>query len=103
MSIPILPEPEQLAGRWVVAEQGSQLRCALDLTTRPIGRGHVAITDPQCLARLRLADVAAWRPAPDGIALAASDGRTVAFFARRAGKCHVLRRTGQADLTLNPA
>jgi hypothetical protein len=100
MSIPILPEAAELAGRWVVTEAGSGASCALELTARPGGKGHIAVTDPKCLARMDLADVALWRPASDGIALARSSGRTLAFFSRR-DNCHVLRRPGRADLTLH--
>ncbi len=100
MSIPLLPEAEELAGRWIVAEAGSQATCSLQLTATRAGKGHIAITDPKCLARMDLTDVSIWRPASDGIALAASNGRTVAFFSKRDGGCHLLRRTGRADLTL---
>jgi hypothetical protein len=99
MSIPILPEAADLAGRWVVTEAGSGTTCVLELTARPAGKGHVAITDQACLTRLDLADVSLWRPASDGIALAHRTGRTLAFFSKRGG-CHVLRRAGRADLTL---
>ena len=99
MSIPILPQAAELAGRWVVTEVGSGVTCALDLTARPAGKGHIAVTDPACLARIDLADVSLWRPASDGIALAHSSGRTLAFFSKREG-CHLLRRPGRADLTL---
>ncbi len=101
MSIPILPQAEELAGRWVVTDARSRARCALELTARQAGTGHIAITDPACLAKMDLTDVAIWRPASDGIALARSNGRIVAFFSKRGGGCHVLRRTGRADLTLS--
>jgi hypothetical protein len=98
---PILPEAETLAGHWSVTEQGSSAACAITLTLRPLGNAHAVDYDGRCLSGLRLDGVAAWRPATDGLALAAADGRTVAFFAHESGG-YVLRRPGSAALLLRP-
>ena len=97
---PVLPEPKMLAGQWVVSEQGSGASCSLVLTLRPAGNGHAAEHDGKCLGGLRLAGVALWRTAPDGIGLADASGRTVAFFSRGDG-AYVLRRPKCAPLVLS--
>ena len=99
---PILPEAETLAGHWSVTEQGSSAACPITLTLRQVGNAHAVDHDGRCLAALRLDGVATWRPATDGMALAATDGRTVAFFAHESGG-YVLRRAGRAALLLRPS
>lgn len=99
MTSPRMPEAKELAGRWVVTETGSTATCALQLTAKRLGTGHLAIIDRDCFANMGLAQVGIWRPAPDGIALARSSGAIVAFFSKRTG-CYVHRRAGGSELTL---
>jgi len=98
MSMPALPEASDLAGRWTIAE-GART-CRLTLTTRPAGRDHAVEADRACLEQLGLGAVVAWRPASDGIGLAAAGGRTIAFLSRRPNGEHALSRPGRADLVL---
>lgn len=100
---PVLPEPDSLAGHWTVAKQGVGAFCRIDFTLTPAGNAHVAAHDGECLAALGLSGVTAWRPAPDGIALAGATGRTIGFFARDRNGGHVLRRPGHAALVLRRA
>ena len=96
---PELPDPKTLAGEWAVAEQGFTQSCALKFTMRPFGNGHAVESDAQCLRPLRLDTAALWRVAPDGIALAGENGRTIAFFSRE-GARYVLRRADCPPLLL---
>lgn len=97
---PVLPEPPALAGQWLLTEEGTGTACRIEFTLSPIGNAHAARSEPQCLAALGLNGVTAWRPASDGIALAAADGLTVGFFSKDRGGVHVLSRTGRGDLVL---
>lgn len=96
---PVLPKASTLAGQWEVMVQGSAARCTLNLTLRPIRNGHVVEHDGRCIRSLRLGEVALWRPATDGIALASASGGTLAFFAREKGG-YVLRKPRCATLHL---
>ena len=100
---PVLPEPDAIAGHWVVAEEGSGTACPIDFTLAAAGNAHVAVGEPRCFAALGLSGVTAWRPASDGIALASADGMTVGFFSKDRGGVHLLRRNGRADLVLRRA
>lgn len=97
---PILPDAKSLAGGWSVKQQGAGSACNVELTLRPLGKGHVAAHDGRCLGGLNLAAVAMWRAAPDGIALAESSGKTAAFFSRE-GSLYVSRRAGWPVLILS--
>ena len=101
-SIPPLPEASDLTGRWSVEEPGGH-RCALVFHAEKAGDDHRLEADAGCLQALGLPGVAAWRPAPDGIALADTERRTVAFFSTEAVRRYVARRRDGRTLVLTPA
>jgi hypothetical protein len=99
---PVLPDAKTLAGQWTVRAEGSSSACAMEFTLRPVGRALAVEHDGHCLESLRLTDVEAWRPATDGIALATSEGRTVAFFSRSSDQ-YLFRRPDLPVLVLTRA
>ncbi len=99
MSRPALPNPADLAGIWHVGEADPPA-CRVELTIRPAGNDHVAVADGKCLAKLGMMGVVAWRPAPDGIALAGADGATRGFFSKTKAGGYALTRPGHATLFL---
>jgi hypothetical protein len=100
MSRPILPRAADLAGIWLVGEDVAGPGCRVELTVRPAGTDHVAVADGKCLAGLGIAGVVAWRPAPDGIALADAGGATKGFFSRTKDGGYALGRPDRPLLFL---
>lgn len=104
-SVPILPEPVQFAGDWVIS--AAEVSVAVTLSTRPAaasaGAPAWALETRGSLEALGLRSARAWRPAPDGIALVAADGATVAFFSTEGAGLYVHRtRAGDVVLSKTP-
>lgn len=72
-------EPEELAGAWAI--ETPTATCAITFTTRRVESANGwAIDDPGgCLAAV-VSGAVAWRPTPEGVALAADDRRTLVVF-----------------------
>lgn len=68
---PALASPEALAGVWTLTVQG-RAACKLLLTAASAQQGYEASPQGGCAIA-----VAQWRPVPDGVELAGSDGLTL--------------------------
>ena len=105
-TVPILPEPSQLTGDWVIS--GADTSIVVGLSARPaaLRAGAQAWTlelRSGALESVGLEAARAWRPAPDGIALVADDGATVAFFSAEGADRYVHRaRHGETVLARAP-
>lgn len=75
-----MQEPAELAGRWVLVTRDSS--CAIVLSGDRMEEANgwaIASPPPACLVAL-VPDAVAWRPVPEGLALAAADRRTLVVF-----------------------
>lgn len=68
---PALADPEALAGVWTLTVEG-RAACKLLLNAAPAAHGYGASPQGGCPI-----PVTQWRPVPDGIELAGSDGLTL--------------------------
>ncbi len=100
-----MAEPAELEGAWTVAVTG-EASCRIDLRSTRVEAAYAyALGDESgCLAALAGAPVAGWRPAPDGIEIAAADRRTLLMFADQGdGTALAATARGAARLARLPA
>lgn len=76
---PMMREATELAGHWVVKTATAQ--CAVTFAMQRIesANGWTLVDPSACLAGV-VPGAVAWRPTPEGVALAAADRRTLALF-----------------------
>ncbi|MET0294137.1 MAG: AprI/Inh family metalloprotease inhibitor [Phenylobacterium sp.] len=67
---PALADPKRIAGDWSLVHAAGS--CALRLTGKASAQGYRVQPRAACAA-----PVAQWRPVPEGLELAGSDGRTL--------------------------
>lgn len=103
-AMPVLPEPSALAGTWLLSDGSGRPPCRVNLDAAPVPGGWRLTSERACLQRIAPA-VAAWRPEPDGVAFAATDRRTLAFFARTGtgGYAHVRPEGAKLELVREAA
>lgn len=75
-----LSEPRELAGTWILSVAGDAARCTLTLGLAPGASDQPLVGAAACPPGLGLSGAVKWRPVPDGLQLAADDGRTIAMF-----------------------
>ncbi|VEA61385.1 SmaPI [Serratia plymuthica] len=78
----VLPSAQSLAGQWLIADAEQQCQIEFLAGEQSEINGYRLVDSQHCLKKVFKAEVAGWRPAPDGIALLQADGSTLAFFSR---------------------
>ncbi|WP_176484531.1 AprI/Inh family metalloprotease inhibitor [Sphingomonas spermidinifaciens] len=96
-----MAEAASLTGRWTVTvTAGKDCRIELLAARLESANAHLLADESGCLAALAGAPVAGWRPAPDGIEIAAADRRTLLSFADQGdGTAIAATPGGQATLS----
>ncbi len=90
--------PAEAAGAWTV-ESGGRSICVISLGTGKVSSlGYEAMVPSTCGDEL--SGVAAWAPAPGGMALVGPDGHTVIAFGRWSNSLFVSHRSSGVDIQL---
>lgn len=78
----VLPKAQSLSGRWIVSD-GERL-CLVVLQSNELTEidAYEMVIGTSCDKSIFSLPPAAWRPAPDGIALVGSAGETLMFFSK---------------------
>lgn len=90
---PNLPQPESLAGEWILVS--GERSCRLHLTTERLGAVNALAfeEDEGCASRLLASPIVGWRPARDGLALVSPRGTTALFLSGGPGGPYRSRRS----------
>jgi len=89
-----LSDPRELAGTWILSVAGDAARCTLTLGLSPGVNDQPLVGAAACPPGLGLSGAVKWRPVPDGLQLAADDGRTIAMFEPAGANRFVSQRRG---------